>query len=131
MPQDGSLIIRAFLTQAQLPIEGAAAIVTRAGPEGEQTLEAMRFTDRSGVTAPVLLPAPPVADSEAPDPPEQPFSSYTVLVEHPDYSLALFEQVQIFPGVTTVQDVPMRPLRQGECLQRSESGTVSVTPQPL
>ena len=131
MPQDGSLIVRVFLSQAQLPIEGATVIVALPEPGGGQKLEAIRVTDRSGATLPIELAAPALAGSESPDPASAPFASYTILVEHPGYYLALFEQVQVFPGITTVQDVPLRPLPPGGDNQDSESGMVRVTPQPL
>ena len=39
MPQDGSLITRVFLSQAQLPIEGATVIVALPEPGGKDRFE--------------------------------------------------------------------------------------------
>ena len=41
------------------------------------------------------------------------------------------ETLMADPGITTVQDVPLRPLPPGGDSQDSESGMVRVTPQPL
>lgn len=126
MPQIGSLIVRTFVSRAQIPISGATAVVAMARANGKHEILAIRITDESGIAGPFLLPAPDVSSSLSPDM-DHPFSSYILLVEHPDFEIATFLDLQIFPGVQTVQDVPMVPLQT----QGTGNGVTIVTPQPL
>ncbi len=132
MPQTGELIIRVYLSQARLPIPGVTAIVTAPQPDGSQHLAAVRFTDQSGVAPAIELYAPALSGSLQPSADDTaPFSTYTLLVEHPDYQLALFERLQVFPGITTIQDVPLLPLSDRTDAEGRQADTVLVTPQPL
>ena len=128
MAQSGRLIVRVFLSSAQLPIPGATVIVSTPSGDGRQKLLSIQLTDESGVAGPITLEAPEKSESLTPGHNDSAFSNYTLVVEHPDYQLALFDQLQIFPGVETVQDVPLIPLSANE---RNESDLITVTPQPL
>ena len=59
------------------------------------------------------------------------FDQDALVVEHPDYYLATFEQLQVFPGVETVQNVPLMPLPQPANGDGDAASPVVVTPQPL
>lgn len=126
MAQTGTLLVRTFLSRAQLPVPGATVVVAAAGAEGRQEILAVRITDESGIAGPFTLPAPDPSGSLSPDM-EHPFSSYMLLVEHPGFELATFLDLQVFPGVQTVQDVPLVPLET----QGMGDGITVVTPQPL
>lgn len=126
MPQTGTLLVRTFVSRAQLPVSGATAIVAVASADGRHQILGVRITDESGLAGPFTLPAPDVSSSQAPNQ-DLPFSSYLLLVEHPDYEMAAFLDLQVFPGVQTVQDVPLVP-RQS---QGPGGGVTIVTPQPL
>lgn len=128
MDQTGSLIVRTYLSTAQLPISGATVIISTTAADGKQTLIAIARTDESGVAGPIQLSAPSAAGSLSPGNGGSPFSSYTLLIEHPDYQLARFDGLQIFPGVETVQNVPLIPLSN---TGRNEADLTTVTPQPL
>ncbi len=129
MPQTGSLIVRTFTSQAQLPVSGATVIISSRAQDGRQNLYSIQTTDESGNTKPIQLEAPDKALSMRPDQ-AVPFSDYSLVVEHPDYFLATFEQLQVFPGVETVQDVPLIPLPQ-PAGGGDSADPVVVTPQPL
>ena len=126
MPQTGSLLVRTFVSRAQIPVPGATAVVAVAGEDGHHQILAVRITDESGIAGPFELPAPDVSSSLSPNM-AHPFSSYMLLVEHPNFELATFLDLQIFPGVQTIQDVPMVPLQT----QGTGNGVTIVTPQPL
>lgn len=117
MPQTGSLTVRAFTSQAQLPVPGATVIISGPSEDGRRNVLSIQTTDSSGTTKPVQLAAP--------------FSDYALVVEHPDYYLATFEQLQVFPGVETVQNVPLMPLPQPANGDGDAASPVVVTPQPL
>ena len=128
MAQSGTLFVRTFVSRAQLPVPDATVIVSKAEPDGRQKLLAIRKTDESGVAGPIALESPERAESLSPDHNGAPFSSYTLVVEHPNYLLEVFENLQIFPGVETVQDVALIPIAvEG----RDKSDLTIVTPQPL
>ncbi len=128
MADSGTLIVRTFVSRAQLPVSDATVIISSPGADGRQKLVSILRTNESGVAGPITLEAPAAAGSLSPGHNSSAFSSYTLVVEHPNYQLALFDQLQIFPGVETIQDVPLIPLSANG---RNESDLTTVTPQPL
>ena len=129
MPQTGSLIVRVFTSQAQLPISGATVIISSRAADNRHNVYSIQTTDSSGSTKAFQLDAPDLSLSEAPSG-AAPFSDYSLVVEHPEYYLATFEKLQVFPGVETVQNVPLVPLPQPSAGEDSAEPVV-VTPQPL
>ena len=129
MPQTGSLTVRAFTSSAQLPVSGATVIISSQEEDGRRKVFSIQTTDESGGTAPITLEAPDKGLSESPGQ-ASPFSNYSLVVEHPDYYLATFERLQVFPGVETVQNVPLVPLPQ-PAGNDSNAAPVIVTPQAL
>ena len=129
MPQTGSLVVRAFTSQAQLPVSGATVIISNPSEDGRRKVLSIQMTDESGGTKPIELEAPDKGLSEGPGQ-AVPFSDYSLVVEHPEYYLATFEKLQVFPGVETVQNVPLTPLPQPSAGQDSAEPVI-VTPQPL
>ena len=129
MPQTGSLVVRVFTSQAQLPVSGATVIISSHSEDGRRKVFSIQTTDESRGTQPFQLEAPDKILSEAPGQ-AAPFSDYSLVVEHPEYYLATFEKLQVFPGVETVQNVPLVPLPQpaGDDIT---AAPVVVTPQPL
>ncbi len=129
MPQTGSLVVRVFTSQAQLPVSGATVIISSPSEDGRRKVFSIQTTDESGGTQPFQLEGPDKILSEGPGQ-AAPFSDYSLVVEHPEYYLATFEKLQVFPGVETVQNVPLVPLPQpaGDDIT---AAPVVVTPQPL
>ena len=129
MPQTGSLVVRAFTSQAQLPVSGATVIISSQDEDGRRKVFSIQTTDESGGTKPFTLEAPDKDLSMSPGG-AAPFSNYALVVEHPEYYLATFEKLQVFPGVETVQNVPLIPLPQpaGDDVT---AAPVVITPQPL
>ena len=129
MPQTGSLAVRVFTSQAQLPVSGATVIISSREEDNRYNIFNIQTTDSSGSTSSFQLDAPDLSLSESPGG-VPPFSSYSLVVEHPEYYLATFEKLQIFPGIETVQNVPLVPLPQPSAGQDAASPVI-VTPQPL
>ena len=126
MNQSGSLLVKAYVSTARIPIPGATAAIFTRKPGERYHLLAVRITDESGIAGPVELPAGTGMGLTPESPP--PFLDYQLMVEHPDYRLAVFEDLQIFPGVETLQEVPLIPLSVPES---PDSDTTTVTPQEL
>ncbi len=129
MPATGYLTIRAYTSAAQLPIVGAAVSVTRNNPNGGSELIALRLTDESGKTPVIPITTPELAGSLSPGT-VKPFASVDVLVDHPDYERILVENVQIFPGVLSLQNLELIPYEENpEAWNMTE--VVDITTQNL
>lgn len=99
-------------------------------PDGRHRLVAVRVTGESGEIDPVAIPAPAAADSTSPGAAEAPFSVCDVWAEHPLYELLTVEDVQIFAGIETLQEMKLIPLPENTA-PRDAAGEVRVTPQDL
>ena len=106
---NGFITARAYMSYAQIPLEDVAVVVTAQ----DGTAIAMRLTNRSGLTEPISVPTPEKSESQAPEERgEIPFTDVTVYAFKTDFEQVAARNVQIFPGVTTVQDLEMIPLSE-------------------
>lgn len=105
----GTIVTRVFTSRAQIPVEGATVAFTQRGEGGRHALLALRVTDGSGRTAPVQVATPDQAASAFPGTPD-PFAVCDIWVESPGYELLVVENVQIFPGTETLQELELVPL---------------------
>ena len=128
MAQSGTLLVHVFVSKAQIPVPGATVIVSVPNGDGRQRLLSIQQTNESGIVGPISLDAPELDGSLSPGSKDAAFTNYTMIVEHPDYQLALYDKLQVFPNVETVQEVPLIPLSPND---RNESEVTTITPQPL
>ena len=126
MAQSGTLNVRVFTSQAQIPVFGAVVAVARRGGDGKYQLIALRETDRSGDIEPVAVAAPPASESTSPDEATRPFSAVDIWVEHPEYEVVWLRGVQVFAGQQTQQQVELAPFVAGESWTEEEQ--VRTTP---
>ena len=118
MQATGTLSVRVYTSQAQIPLEGATVVVTEPGTEGKWKLLSIQSTDSSGKIKTLTIDAPALGESTSPGglPGDgAPFTLCDVWAELPGYAMLQMENVQIFPGVETVQDMELIPLPQGLC----------------
>lgn len=108
MSEQGYITARAYMSNAQIPLENVA--VTILSQDG--TAIAMRLTGRSGLTEPVAIPTPDRIDSEAPEMKVRPFTDLTVHAWKSGFEQVTARNVQVFSGVTTVQNLEMVPLSE-------------------
>lgn len=108
MSEQGYITARAYMSNAQIPLENVA--VTILSQDG--TAIAMRLTGRSGLTEPVAIPTPDRTDSEAPEAKVRPFTDLTVHAWKSGFEQVTARNVQVFSGVTTVQNLEMVPLSE-------------------
>ena len=128
MPATGLLTVRVYTSDAQLPIAGAAVTITQETKNGSRLL-ASRITDESGKITPVRVDTPELSGSLAPGT-NNPFAIVNVLVDHPDYERVLIENVQLFPGILTQQNVDLLPISvQPEAWNMTE--IIDITKQEL
>ena len=108
MSAKGILSVRAFASSAQLPIEGAAIVITRPSENGTELL-ASRLTDRNGKISPVTIETPEVGESQQAGG-KRPYTAVDITADHPDYERIIVENVQIFPGILSRQNLEMIPV---------------------
>ena len=108
MSELGYLSVRAFASSAQLPIEGAAIVVTQPSENGARLL-ASRLTDRNGKIPPISIQTPDRSESQQAGG-SSPYTSVDITADHPDYERIVVENVQIFSGILSRQNLEMIPL---------------------
>lgn len=111
MPTQGILICFVYTSEAVLPLQNATVAVTQRREDGQVTLIAVRTTDQSGKTEPIRIDAPPASDSQS-DTTGKPFAVVDITVDFPGYEKIVVEDVQIFSGVTTLQNLALIPLSE-------------------
>lgn len=125
----GFIQVHVFTSDANFPLEGAAVSITRRLPDGRSELVSFQRTDSSGNTKPVAIDTPALANSQSPNQPTG-FADLDVTADHPLYERVIVDNVQVFPGVTTLQDIQLLPMN---VLPENwgQSQEFDVTPQNL
>lgn len=108
MPDTGYIQVHAYTSRARFPLADVAIAVT--APDG--TVLALRLTDRSGRIDPISVPVPDLALSQQPQPGEIPFTSVNLYARGSGFEQIEVEQLQVFAGITTDQDLEMIPLSE-------------------
>ena len=129
MAATGTILTRVFTSQAQIPVAGATVAFTQRGTEGRHTLLALRVTDANGRTQPVRVGTPDPSASESSGTAE-PFAVCDIWAESPGYELLVVENVQIFAGTQTLQELELIPLPEQSATLLPED-PVNVPPQNL
>ena len=94
------------------------------------TAIALRLTDRSGRIEPVPIPVPDRAESLAPNPEERPFATVNLIARLRNYEQIFIDNLQVFAGITTDQDLPLIPLSELPA-SRNKSETFETSQQNL
>ena len=126
MASTGYIQVHAYSSFAQLPLKDVAVSVTT----GDNTVLAMRLTDRSGRITPIEVPVPELEDSLSPGSPVAPFTSVNLLARLPGYEQIQVEDLQVFADTVTLQDLEFIPLSELPA-QWSRSETFLTPPQNL
>lgn len=104
----GYITVHAYTSYAQLPLENVAISIT----SSDGTAIALRITDRNGQIRPVTIPVPDRSAGLSPDTGETPYTSVNLYARLRGYEQAEYENIQIFPGTTTNQNVELIPLSE-------------------
>ena len=104
----GYIQARAFMSRAQIPLEGVAVMVTR--PDG--TAISMALTDRSGLIPPIAITVPDLSASQSPDTGIVPYTSVNIYARLEDFEQIEAEDVQVFADTVTYQELEMIPLSE-------------------
>ena len=126
LPDTGYIQIHAYASNAQIPLQNVT--ITVSSQDG--TVIALRLTDRSGRIESIPIPVPRREDSLSPDPAQIPFAQVDLTARLKDYEQVFIRGLQVFPGVTTDQDIELIPLAELPS-SRSQSETFDTPPQNL
>ena len=129
MAATGTILTRVFTSRAQIPVAGATVAFTQRGTEGRHTLLALLVTDANGRTTPVQVETPDASASESPGT-VTPFAVCDIWAETPGYELLVVENVQIFAGTQTLQELELIPLPE-QTAPPSRTEIVHTPPQNL
>lgn len=125
MARSGKLGVQVFASRAQIPVEGATVAITQKAANGKQRVLSLQETDRNGSIRPITVPTPDTAQSTSPNGGAEPFVRCDIWVEHEGYEVMLIEDVQVFPGEVSLQQVELSPLVRGEAwTDRTEVRTI-------
>ena len=108
MPSTGYIQVRAYTSNAQYPLKNVAITVT----SQDGTAIAMRLTDRSGKITPIPIPVPDKSESQSPNPSERPYAVVNLYARLKDFEQTEAENLQVFAGTTTIQNLEMIPLSE-------------------
>ena len=108
MAETGYIRMHAYTSFARLPLKDVAVTITAT----DGTAIATRLTDRSGLTDPIEIPAPDISAGTSPDSGTIPYTAVNVYARLEGFEQIENENVQIFPGVITEQDLEMIPLSE-------------------
>ena len=108
MEEYGIMIVRTTTASGAYPVAGVNVSISGASDVGHDTRISI-LSDESGVTQPILLPAPPRALSLSPDSTEEAFSRYDVEIYKEGYYRKKLYDVAVFSGITSVLPINMIP----------------------
>ena len=104
----GYITAHAYSSIARLPVKDTAISITAA----DGTAIAMALTDRNGQIKPISIPVPDREASLSPNPAEKPFTLINLYARAKGYEQAEYENLQIFPGTVTNQNIELIPLSE-------------------
>lgn len=125
----GFLQFDVFTAGGAYPVQGALITVTKQLPSGSGLVRIL-FSNRSGRTATIALPAPSRSFSQSPGSTTRPFSEYSVTVRAKGYYTIRDIKIPIFAGVKTVQPIDLIPLPEYGGIQPRNSSDNSITDSP-
>ena len=105
----GYIQVHAYTSNARIPLQGTAVTIT--GTDG--TGIAMRLTNRNGtLDTPVEITVPDQSASQTPNTGIVPYTSVNLYARLENFETIEIENLQVFAGTLTVQDLLMIPLSE-------------------
>ena len=105
----GYIQVHAFTGKARIPLQGVAVTIT----DLTGSAIAMRLTNRNGtLDTPVEISVPNVSAGQTPDTGILPFTDVNLYARLENFEAIEIENLQVFPGTLTIQDLSMIPLSE-------------------
>lgn len=109
MPATGYIQVHAYASYAQIPLKDVAVTVT----DSNGSAIAMRLTNRSGqFDVPLEIETPNRTTSLTPNTGKIPFTTVNIYARLDNYEAIEAENVQVFAGIVTLQNLEMIPLSE-------------------
>ena len=108
MPSSGYITARAYMSNAQIPLENVAVVVTAQ----DGTAIAMRTTDRNGLIPVIQIPVPDLSESQEPGSEERPYAQVNMFAYRNGFGPFESRNIQVFADTTTFQNIMLIPLSQ-------------------
>lgn len=108
----GYLTVRVSTAGGAIPLERASVHVRSSDLSQENVIYSL-ITNSDGLTPTVSLPTPPRSAGIVPQDTVVPYAVYNVDVYADGYVPALFTNVPVFPGITSVQGAILLPQMEG------------------
>lgn len=105
----GYLIVKVSTARGVIPLSGATVNI-RPSDQDDTSMLFSLTTDRDGKTEKITLPTPPRSASQIPDSGTVPYALYNIDVFADGYVPLFFQNVPIFPAITSIQPAVMVPL---------------------
>lgn len=126
MAQTGFLQFYAYTSNARLPLRDVSILIT----DANGAVIKMGLTDINGKYGPISIQVPDRSESLQPDPTQRPYGTVNVHARLPNYEQIQADNIQIFPGIVTNQNLEMIPLSELPD-QWSRTELFNTTPQNL
>ena len=109
MPATGYIQVHAYASNAQIPLKDVAVAIT----DTNGSAIALRLTNRSGqLDEPVAITVPDLSASQTPNTGVLPFTAVNLYAKLPNYEEIEVENLQVFAGIVTSQNLEMIPLSE-------------------
>ena len=108
LPSTGYIQVHAYASNARLPLQDVAVRIA----DLNDNPIALRLTDRSGTIVPVEISVPDISAGQTPDTGIVPFTRVNIYARLENYERIEAKDVQVFPGVVTLQNLEMIPLSE-------------------
>lgn len=103
----GYIQVYAYTSNARIPLKDVAITITNTSGEAI----AMRLTNRNGkMDQPIAIAVPDPSTSQAPNTGILPFTPVNLYARYENYEQIEVENLQVFPGIISNQDLQMIPL---------------------
>ena len=105
----GYIQVHTYTSSARIPLQHAAVTITK--PDG--SVIAMRLTNRNGtLDSPIEITVPDRSASQSPNTGIIPFADVNLYARLENFETIEIENLQVFAGTLTVQDLAMIPLSE-------------------
>lgn len=109
MSAKGYIQVRAYTSNAQIPLKDVAVSITDTGGSGI----ALRLTNRNGeLDEPVEITVPDLSASQTPNTGITPYTNVNLYAKLENYEEIEVNDLQVFPNTVTSQDLELIPLSE-------------------
>ena len=109
MDAQGTVVVRLSTSSARIPLQGATVTITKRLPGGEVQLLAVRVTNFDGLTDPVAIETPPMAESQSYQNTSVPNAVIDIRAELSGFDRVIVQNAQVFPDTETRQEISLIP----------------------